>query len=235
MKNLLLLSFITIFIFACNNDSTNKSTSENNNETPKETSENTVSKSFVKYPFESGIVHYKNEMEGMSSTMTLYFKDYGKQQCIASETEMMGNKINTRAFEKDGYFYTLLMDQKRGGKMKINEGNDFGNINPFAFKEEYIKEVGAKKVSSETVIGRECDVYSFEKDDSNTKIWVWESLIVKIEEERNAMKMVIEVTKFEETDDLPDGIFDVPAGFTITEEQDIDESTEDFIDENAKG
>ena len=235
MKNLLLLSFIAIFIFACNNDSTNESNTNNDNQTSENT-ESSTSADFIKYPFEAGIVVYKNEMMGMSSTMTLYFEDYGKTQCIASQTEMMEKKINTRIFEKDGYFYSLLMDQKTGVKHKMTKTDEgFGKTNPFAFKEEYIKEFGGKKEGNETIIGKECSVYSFVENGIENKIWVWDNLIVKIEAEQNGMKMLMEITKIEETDELPDGIFDVPADFTITEEENFEEAAEDFIDENAKG
>ncbi len=234
MKKLFLLSFIAIFIFACNNDSTNESNSKDNN-TEEQTSENSASKSFVKYPFESGIIEFKSEMMGMNFIMTLYIKDYGKQQCIASETEMMGKKINTRAFEKDGYLYTLLMEQKTGGKMKITDEDGFGKKNPFAFKEEFLEEVNGKKDGTEEVLGKKCQIYSFIEDGATNKIWVWDNLIIKLEAEQGGMKMLTEVTKIEETNNLPDGIFEVPADFKITVEEDMQEAAEDFIDEKAKG
>ena len=233
MKKLFLLSFIAIFIFACGNESTDESNSEDNNsQTEEQSSDN--SDSFIKYPFESGVIEFKNEMMGMNSKMTLYFKGYGKTQCIVSEAEMMGKKVNVRSFEKDGYFYTLTMDQKKGFKHKVTKDGGFGETNPFAFKEEYLEEVGGKKEGSEKVMDKECQVYTFVEDGAENKIWVWDNLVMKMTAEQNGMQILIEVTKIEETNSFPDGIFEIPADFDITEE-DLNIEAEDFIDENAKG
>jgi len=232
MKKLLLLSFIAIFIFACNNDSSNESNSEDNNN---QTTESSDSKLFVKYPFESGIIEFKNEMMGRNTKMALYFKDYGKKQCIVTQAEMMGQKVSTRIFEKDGYFYSLLMEKKTGVKTKITDKEDIGEKNPFAFKEEYLKEVNGKEDGIGEVLGKKCKTYSFVQDGVTNRIWVWDNLIIKMEVEKSGMKMLTEVTKIEETSDFPDGIFDVPADFTITEDENIEEADDDFVDENAKG
>ena len=233
MKNLFLLGFIAIFIFACNNEATDESNTNDNNQTEEQTSKSSTS--FIKYPFESGIIEFKSEMMGMETKMILYFKGYGETQCIATEAEMMGKKINARSLEKDGYFYSLIMEQKTGFKHKVTEDEGFGQTNPFVFKEKYIKEVGGKKEGTEKVMDKDCQIYSFVQDGAENKIWVWGNLVLKMEAVQNDMKILIEVTKIEETSSFPDGIFEIPADFKITEEEDMQIEADDFIDENAKG
>ena len=49
------------------------------------------------------------------------------------------------------------------------------------------------------------------------------------------MTMTMEAKSLEETSSFPDGIFDIPADFTITEEAEMNMDMDDFGDENAAG
>ena len=114
MKNIYLLSLITLFFFACNEGT---STNQNDTEQTEETS--SESESLKKYPFKSGTVKYVSDAMGMQTTLQLYFKDFGAEECSVSEIEMMGQKMTMRSLTKDGYLYSLEMSQKRGTKMKV--------------------------------------------------------------------------------------------------------------------
>ena len=61
--------------------------------------------------------------------------------------------------------------------------------------------------------------------------------MLKMSTEQNGMTMTMEAKKLEETSSFPDGIFDIPTGFNITEEADLnmDMDVDDFGDENAAG
>ncbi|MBN1252922.1 MAG: hypothetical protein JXR51_13155 [Bacteroidales bacterium] len=236
MKKLFLLSFIAIFIFACNNSTTDENSENNDQQSDNKDSNISGNNSFVEYPFESGIIEFKNEIMGASANMTLYFKDHGKIECTVSETEMMGTKMTVRSIVKDGYFYTLSMEQKMGSKFKVDAEVDNENVSMHTFQEKYLAEVGGKKEGTEKILDKECQVYSFAQDGVTYKIWVWKNLIMKMLGEQNGMQMLKEATKIEETSSFPDGIFDIPSDFNITEEKDMNtESDDDFTDENAEG
>ncbi len=215
----LLLSFIAIFIFACTNDLDNESKYDGNIERTEKINRDSssISHSFIKYPFESGIVEYKNTIMDNNKTVTLYFIDYGKQQCIVSTSELKGEKISTRDFVKDDYYYSLIMSEKRGVKYKITEKNNQIKTNIFVLEKKYLEKIGVRKEESESVIGKECDVYSYIENGIENKIWAWGNLIIKMEAEQNKLKMLMEISRFEKTNVLPFGIFDIPSDFSITE------------------
>ncbi len=231
MKNIYLLSLITLFFFACNE---NTSTNENKNDAEQKETTNSESTSFNKYPIKAGIVKYLQNAMGEKTYINLYFKNYGTEECIISQIEIDGEKINKRNIAKSGYLYSLEMTQKTGTKIKTNS-----NLSPYKtdlkILEAKLTEDGGEKLGTEEILGKTCQIYSMNENGANTKIWIWKTMILKKSTEQNGMTMTMEAKSLEETSNLPKGIFDVPTDFTITEEAEMDMDVDDFGDENAAG
>ena len=214
MKKIYLLSLIALFFFACN--------------------EGTSTDESVKYPFESGIVKYENDVMGMKTTLTLYIKDYGDVECSVSEVEMMGRKMTMKSLIKDGYLYSLAVDQKSGTKMKIDPEFSTYSFDTDMF-EEKIDSLGGKKLGTEEILGKTCQIYSMMQEGAEQKMWIWKNMLMKMSAEQNGMVMSMEVKSIEETNNFPDGIFDIPADYNITDEPEMDMNVDEFGDENAAG
>lgn len=216
MKRIYLLSLIALFFFACNNGT---STDE-----------------LVKYPFKAGIVKYENDVMGMKTTLILYIKDYGDVECSVSEVELMGKKMTMKSLIKDGYLYSLSMDQKSGTKVKVDSDFSTYKFDSEMF-EETLDSIGGKKLGTEKILGKTCQVYSMLQDGAEQKLWIWKNMLMKMSAEQNGMVMGMEVISIEETSNFPDGIFDIPADYNITEEaeMDIDMDIDDFGEDNAEG
>ncbi len=214
MKKIYLLSLIALFFFACN--------------------EGTSTDESVKYPFESGIVKYENDVMGMKTTLTLYIKDYGDVECSVSEVEMMGRKMTMKSLIKDGYLYSLAVDQKSGTKMKIDPEFSTYSFDTDMF-EEKIDSLGGKKLGTEEILGKTCQIYSMMQEGAEQKMWIWKNMLMKMSAEQNGMVMGMEVKSIEETNNFPDGIFDIPADYNITDEPEMDMDVDEFGDENAAG
>jgi len=230
MKKIYLLSLVALFFFACNDGTTTDGNEENVDQT-KEQSESTdsdKSTSSVKYPFEAGIVKYESEVMGMNTVINVYFDNYGALESSISEVEMMGKKMTAKSLVKDGYLYSLAMDQKSGTKVKVE--SDFAT---YRFNSELIESKGGKKLGEEEILGKNCQIFSLTEDGVESKMWLWKNMLMKVSAEQNGMTYTMEVTKIEETSNFPDGIFDIPSDFNITEEEDL--NMDDFGDENAAG
>ncbi|RLD64140.1 MAG: hypothetical protein DRI95_10910 [Bacteroidetes bacterium] len=214
MKKIYLLSLIALFFFACN--------------------EGTSTDESVKYPFESGIVKYENDVMGMKTTLTLYIKDYGDVECSVSEVELMGKKMTMKSLIKDGYLYSLSIDQKSGTKMKIDQEFSTYSFDTDMF-EEKIDSLGGKKLGTEEILGKTCQIYSMMQEGAEQKMWIWKNMLMKMSAEQNGMVMGMEVKSIEETNNFPDGIFDIPVDYNITDEPEMDMDIDEFGDENAAG
>ncbi len=231
MKNIYLLSLLTLFFFACNESTTNNEDKKDTEQTETTNSETTFSK---KYPFEAGIIKYESSAMGMQTSLDLYFKDYGKVECSISEMDMAGTKMIMKSITKDGYLYALNMNEKRGTKMKTD--SDFSSFRiDVEMLEEKLMQNGGQKLGTEEVLGRTCQIYSMSQDGANSKIWIWETMMLKMETEQNGMTMTMEAKSIEETTNFPKGIFDIPADFNITDEAEMNMDIDDFGDENAAG
>ncbi len=244
MKKYLVLSLAVLFLFSCD-QFTGSGNSENNKEVKKSTVKNKDEQKAkvantdlkIKYPFKSGIIKYANDAMGMKSTLTVYFDDYGAKECAVSEIDMNGQKMVMRSLVVDDYLYQLAMEQGSGSKIKVDE-----NFQTYLFDtEEFEKrmaEVKGKKLGTEEVQGKPCQIYSMEENGAVSKIWVWKNVVLKMTAEQDAMEMSMLAVDIKETDDLPKAIFEIPQGFNIEEIKADDynnEDIDDFDDENAAG
>lgn len=183
----------------------------------------------AKYKLKSGIVttEMDNPLGEGKIKSVLYFDDYGAKEATETKNEMtmMGTTVKTHSIDinRDGYSYKLDLEKKTGTKFKMP--NSAGGVASFAsmsaaeLGSEMAKEYNIKKESSQTIAGKECDVYSMDNKAKQMKgtIASFQGIPMKVDQEMMGMKIRSEVVKFEENVALPAGIFDVPAGVTVEE------------------
>lgn len=237
MKNLLFLSIMGILFFACNDSNTsdkgsNSKADKIENQTGTKDTKTSSSSQKTPYPFKAGIVKYESDAMGMKTNMTLYFKDYGKVECSVSKVEMGGHSMTMRNLIRDGYLYAITDAKKSGTKTKVDDSYSTYIIDPDLF-EKRLGEMNGKKLGTEEVLGRTCQIYSMVENGAESKIWLWKNMMLKMSANQNGLSMTMEAKSIKETGQFPKGVFNVPSTYTITEEADMD--MDDFGDGNAAG
>ncbi len=227
MKKLLCLVSLLLFFAACNKENKPVDETKSTNATGQAKIETAK-----RYQVKSGIITYEIENNMMKGKMTqiLYFDDYGAKESRESVTElkMMGQSFKTHKinFNKDGYFYDLDLEKKTGGKMKgmLPKGMDM-DINKLS--EEMKKEYNIKKVGTETVLGKECDVNTMEYAKMNMKgtVSLWQGLTLKSDMDMGKINVKTVAVKLEENVSVPASKFEVPSDFTI---EDLDAKMQDY-------
>lgn len=184
-----------------------------------------------KYKIKSGIVTTEmgNPMGKGTITSVLYFDDYGAKEATETKNEMtmVGVTIKTHNLEisRDGYQYKLDLEKKTGTKFKMPNMGGGGGFASFAsmsaadMGSEMAKEYNIKKESSQTVAGKECEVYSMDNQKRGMKgtFATYQGIPMKVDQTMSGMKIKSEVVKFEENATPPAGIFDVPADVKVEE------------------
>jgi hypothetical protein len=76
-----------------------------------------------------------------------------------------------------------------------------------------------KKLGTETILGKECEIYSFDYKDMSTsgKTWVWKGVALKSELKAMGMDVILNGKSFDVNPIIDTGIFEVPEGFKIIE------------------
>ena len=245
MKKILVLSLAILFFASCDqfmgsgnsgNDKSNAKKTTAKKEVKQEPKVTETSASKIKYPFKSGIIKYANDVMGMKSILTVYFDNYGEKECAVMEMDADDHKMTMRSLRTENYLYQLSMDQGVGSKIEIDDSFQTYLFDSKQF-EEHIQEINGKTLGTEEILGRKCQVYSMEENNTLTKIWVWKNLVLKKTAEMDGMETGMEAIEIKETNVFPKGIFEVPKGFDIEEikAEDYNEDIDDFEDENAAG
>lgn len=221
MKKLLFLFLsVSIMTFACKNSGENQNDGDSTIvEDNSSDSEDSNSGDRI-YKIKKAHIEYEMDMMGTRASINMYFKEYGKTECVEAEMELMGMKSVNRTLELDGFVYNLNMEQKTGSKSDMSKTEEEFNPNDFDFenipkdlKEKYkIEEIG-----NEEVAGKTCKVYKFIVDGQDAKFYIWKNIPVKYEISQNNMVLVMKAIKIDENPSFPDGIFEVPSDFEITE------------------
>lgn len=171
-----------------------------------------------KYALKSGIVVYNTQMMGMDVKQTLYFDDYGAKEAQEVSMEMMGVKMHQVTISKDGFIYTLDMEQKTGTKVAAPTGLaqniDFQNLS-----EEMAKDMELKKLGTEEFLGKTCDKMSIDYKKMSMKgtFLVYKGVALKSETDMGSMKMNLLAEKFDENPSIPSEKFEIPDDIKIME------------------
>jgi hypothetical protein len=189
-KLLLLLIFISVSIFA---------------------------QEYKRYHFKSGKIVYEST-GAMTGTSTTYFDNYGMLEAKKSNLtiDMMGVKQEHNSLEimKDRWVYSVNLKTNTATKIE----NPMYQLFPNGVEGEEVaiammKKMGGKKIGTETVSGKNCDIWDVPK--MMSKIWVWKTIPIKTE--TNVMGMQITQTATSVETDIPisQDKFNIPKGITI--------------------
>jgi len=225
MRNLLLLSLLAILVFGCNTTETSNSSDRKN--------ENGTSDK--KYAIKSGIINYKINMMGMETKMNVFFQDYGKTEASVTETEIMGKKAILQTLQKDNFYYNFSTDKKTGSKYQMNGNDTTEEPGTKKMTVAYILKKGGKKVGSEKILDKDCNIYQYTENGVESKVWIWHNMFLKNIVSQNGMEMIMVATKIEETNSFPSGIFEVPKNIIFSNPADEMKSDPDFENKDAKG
>lgn len=223
MKNLaFLLSAVIISVFAACSGGSDKTDNTNDTIKNKDTlKDSAVSKG--KYQIKSGIIAMNIETMGMSQKLTVYFDDYGARECAETISTMdmgIAGKVETHnmTITRDGYIYSLDLENKTGTKTKIKynkkgkaDNIDFNHLTP-----EIMKELNITKEGTETVLEKTCDKYSMNCPELNIKAsyCVWNGFSLKWENNLMGIITKYTATKIEENVSVPAEKFDIPKNIT---------------------
>ena len=177
-----------------------------------------------KYGIKSGIFTSKSHAMGQEIVTTTYFDDYGKKEFTETKMEMevmKGTTVKTNNItivNGDGFRYTIDMEKKTGNKTKDygGGGGAMGGMDFSKVSESMMKEYNIKKLPSETVSGKECDVISMDSKMMKGTVATWKGITMKMDAEMSKMKITMVVTNFEENASVPASRFEVPKDVTIT-------------------
>lgn len=170
-----------------------------------------------KYQIKSGVVTYKSNVMNMDQTTVITFDDYGNKEVTDTYTEAMGVKLHDRTIVKNGYAYNLNMSEKRGTKVKmLDTGSSIDYTN---LTKEMEEKMNLKKIGSENMLGKECDIFSFDYKQMSTSgmAWIWKGVALKSVVNAMGMEVTLNGVSFDDNPSIDQGIFEVPDGFTMIE------------------
>ena len=154
------------------------------------------------FPDATGCYTLSTDMMGTAIVSYGYFADYGALQ--RNETEVMGQKVVTLKINGKAYMISPSF-REVPSEVSIN----FDNLTP-ALIEKY----SIKKLGSETLDGRECQVYTFKQNtqgiEGDLKVWIWRGLPLRTEATVMGTTIVSKITEVELGIDLDPSLFELP-------------------------
>ena len=179
---------------------------------------------FKRYQFESGKVVYETS-GSMTGTETMYFDDYGMLELKETKAtlEMMGIKqvTDTKVLMNGKWIYTIDKNSGEANKMEnplysmFPEGGDLEKVG-----EEMMINMGGKKIGSETLLGKECDIWEIKK--LMSKVWVWKSIPIKSVVNMMGMNITQIATNVEVDISVSPDKFKIPEGVEFKDIGNID-------------
>jgi len=177
-----------------------------------------------RYKIRSGIVEYK--MSGMQTgTETIYFDRWGMREAKYTQTEIkvanMSVKQNQLTLLDGEWTYTVDLDKKTGTKMPTplwkeltaaakREGKD-----ATAIGEEMLTRMGGRKIGTEAMLGKSCDVWEIKS--MNAKSWIWQGVTLKTEVKMMGKMMTTEAVRLQDNVNVPEEKLTLPKNVKINE------------------
>jgi hypothetical protein len=179
---------------------------------------------FKRYEFKSGKVVYQST-GSMTGTETMYFDNYGMLEVKNTKAtlEMMGIKqvSDTKVIMNNKFVYTIDNNSGEATKMEnplysmFPEGTDLEKVG-----EEMMKNMGGIKIGTETVSGKDCEIWEIKK--LMSKVWVWKSIPIKSEVNMMGLKITQIATSVEVDIDVSADEFKIPEGVEFKDMGKID-------------
>lgn len=175
-----------------------------------------------KYGIESGILTMDLDIVGANSTMKtiVYFDGYGKRESTetySSTTLENGQHFNAHvmSYNMNGYQYQIDFDNKTAMRFKYNPQAMSGGFSFATMTEKMKKAFNVKKVGTETILGKVCDMYTMDSPDAKGSFSVWKNITFKLHSVSGGFTTNVIARKFVENVQLPKDKFEVPAGFKM--------------------
>lgn len=177
------------------------------------------------YGVKSGIVTFEDIiMKGMNQTF--YFDDYGKKEAryTIMEMDIAGQKIRTGSVEinADGYLINYDIEKREGTKTKSlgsiggakDLPKDMDKLTKEMMEQYHMKDLGKKEI-----LGKECRGFEFTVMGMNSKVWVWNNIMIQstVQMSKDAKPMEMTATKIETDIPIPPEKFQVPSDVKIKE------------------
>jgi len=182
------------------------------------------SQDFRRYKIRSGIIEYK--MSGMQTgTEKIYFDRWGMREAKYSQTEIkvgtMSVKQNQFSLLDGEWTYTVDLDKKTGTKIPTplmkeltgaakRQGKDATEIG-----EEMLTRMGGRKIGTETLLGKTCEVWEIKN--MNAKSWIWQGVTLKTEVNMMGKMMTTEAVRLQDNVTVPEEKLTLPKDVKITE------------------
>lgn len=169
---------------------------------------------FKRYEFKSGKVVFESS-GSITGTETMYFDDYGMLEVKSTKAtlEMMGIKqvTDTKVIMDGKWIYTLDNNSGEATKMEnplysmFPQGGDLEKVG-----EEMMTNMGGKKIGTETLLGKKCEIWEIKK--LMSKIWIWKSIPIKSEINMMGMNITSIATSVEVDIPVSPNEFKIPEG-----------------------
>jgi len=172
-----------------------------------------------RFEIKEGMIEYEMNIMITTVKMTTYFKDYGAVQASIMETDMMGVKTVERELQKNGEHYRFKMTEKTGEKIIMDtEETDPMEINFANLSDEAKAKYKIKETGEEKFLDKPCKIFTTEAEEGTSKMWIWKGIPLKMSVAAQGMNFdLLTAKKVSESPTFPADIFEIPAGFTITE------------------
>jgi len=227
MKKLSFLLLAILFAFAissCGGEKTNENNDQDSTNT-ENVSEDEVANPDQKFGVEQGVMEFKMTTMGMTSTMEMYWIDYGKQTATITTMNMMGMNTVSHTLIQENVIYTWDNMTGMGSKVEVDMDEDSQNINYNNLNKEMMDKYHMVEKGTEEVMGKTCKVFTMKYNGVESTTWVYKGMALKSESVVSGIKTTLEVTKLEEGATPPADAFVLPENIKF---QDINDQMEDI-------
>jgi len=175
--------------------------------------------------FKRMIVEYKTETEIVGSKIleseTAWYdqKNNREAHLVKKTTTFMGVTDNEETYTiTDGeWSYYIDLKEKTGTKTNMKDMQEMASVlagmsdlDDLKSMKEAVEKFGGKMLDNEKFLGKECAVVEM----MGTKSWIYKGILLKSE---MGGKIIKEAVKIDEGASIPDHVFEVPSGVTMSE------------------
>lgn len=175
-----------------------------------------------RYESRSGYIRY----EGTNGSEELYWDNYGEREARYRNTSVtvfgMTQTDNSVDIIDGDWLYTYKQGESQANKtnytevMKQMTGSQ--QSQPREFSEAMIKQWGGKKIGTERILGKKCEIYQFSMM-GDYKVWLYKKTIpLKMEVNAMMVNIVSEAKEFKENARIDSSKFRLPSGMQIVEQ-----------------
>ena len=174
-----------------------------------------------RYQLKSGIVEYEYTGANVSGTETLYFENYGEKEARYSQQKIsfMGVKQNVENVSYVDGQWAYSYDPKTKEASRINYEkmmqSMMGEKRAVDYSDEMLEAMGAAKVGTEKLLGKNCNIY--EMKDFGTRVWVWKGVALKTKMDFMNMQSTVIAKSFKENAKIDSAKVTLPSDAKIVD------------------